>query len=331
VCARNRPPGIDAAHKDRLTRQVPTFAPDGGATLVLARGFAVAFLLSVSGTLTFRTVVLPRTYPRMTHDVIDPIERGLLRWTRFSVIFAALGLCAWLAAVTSYLANPETIGDWMDDLWTVLIDTSFGHVLLLQVVLLCATVVVLGGRPGAARWRLGLVLGTAAVIVEVGHSHAYAMAKGLSFLEVSQTLHLWAAGAWLGSLLPLLLVVRLAPPPAACLAARWFTPLGQLCVVLLAVSAPVQGWVLIASAKALVHTAYGWTALLKAGLFGVLFGFALLNRYWLAPDLRGRNPDLARRRLIRSLSFQTSFGLLIVVAAALLSQLRPGMDMSMPG
>jgi putative copper export protein len=63
----------------------------------------------------------------------------------------------------------------------------------------------------------------------------------------------------------------------------------------------------------------------------VLFGFALLNRYWLAPDLRGRNPRLARRRLIHSLCWQTAFGLLIVLAAALLGQLRPGMDMSMPG
>jgi putative copper export protein len=37
--------------------------------------------------------------------------------------------------------------------------------------------------------------------------------------------------------------------------------------------------------KALLHTAYGWTAFLKFGLFGVLFGFAVLNRYWLAPEL----------------------------------------------
>jgi copper resistance protein D len=310
---------------------VPTFAPDGGAALVLARGFAVAFLLSVSGTLTFRTVVMPRTYPRMSPDIVGPIERGLVWCTRLSLIFAGLALIAWLAILTRYLAGPETIDDWMDDLWTVLIATGFGHVLLLQILLLVATGVVLGARPSFARWRVGLVPGTAAAIVEVGHSHAYAMAAGLSFLEVSQTLHLWAAGAWLGGLLPLLLVVRLAPSSAAATAARWFSPLGKVCVVLLAASAPLQGWVLIGSPKALFHTAYGWTALLKAGLFGVLFVFALLNRYWLAPELRGRSPDLARHRLIRSVFLQTGFGLLIVLAAALLSQLRPGMDMSMPG
>jgi copper resistance protein D len=241
---------------------VPVFAPDGGATLVLARGFAVAFLLSVAGTLTFRTVVMPRTYPRMAPEFIGPIERGLVQWIRFNVIFAGFTLCAWLAAVTSYLASPETVGDWMDDLWTVLIGTGFGHVLLLQFLLLAATGAVLGRSPDALRWRIGLIPGTAAAIIEVGHDHAYAMANGLSFLEFSQALHLWAAGAWLGSLLPLLLVVVLAAPPAAAMAARWFTPLGKLCVVLLAASAFVQGWVLIGSTKALLHSAYGWTALL---------------------------------------------------------------------
>ncbi len=310
---------------------MPTFAPDGGVALVLARGFAVAFLLSVSGTLAFRTVVMPRTYPRMTPDIIGPIERGLVRWSQFSLIFAAIALCAWLAVLTSYLATPETIEDWVDDLWTVVITTSFGHVLLLQLLLLVATGLVLGRSPSEARWRIGLVLGTAAAILEVGHGHAYAMASGLSILEISEALHLWAAGAWLGGLLPLLLVVLLAPPPAAALAARWFSPLGKVCVSLMAASAFVQGWILVGSTKALFHTAYGWTALLKLSLFGVLFGFAVLNRYWLAPDLRGRNPDLARSRLIRSLSFQTCFGSLIVLAAALLGQLRPGMGMSMQG
>lgn len=311
---------------------MPTFAPDGGAALVLARGFAVAFLLSVSGTLTFRTVVMPRTYPRMTPDVIGPIECGLLRWSRLSLMFAGLALCAWLVVLTSYLAAPKTIDNWVVGAWAVLTGTSFGYIVLLQLLLLAATGVVLGGNPGTARWRISLVLGTAAAIMQVGHGHAYAMAKtDLSLLEISEALHLWAAGAWLGGLLPLLLVVRLAPPPSAAIAARWFSPLGKLCVVLMAASAFIQGWILIGSMKALFYTAYGWTGLLKAGLFGVLFGFAVLNRYWLAPDLRGRHPNLARRRLIRSLTLQTGFGLLIVLAAALLGQLRPGMDMSMQG
>ena len=310
---------------------MPIFAPDGGAALVLARGFAVAFLLSVSGTLTFRNVVMPRAFSRMTSDCRASIERSLIRWIRVNLILAALTLCAWFVVLTSYLAGPDTPGDWLNGLWTVLISTTFGHVLLLQFVLLILTGMVLGYRPGTTRWRAGLVLGTVAAIAQVGHGHAYAMAHGISLLELSEALHLWAAGAWLGGLLPLLLVVWIAPTVAAATAARWYSPLGKVCVVLLAASAFVQGWILVGTTQALVHTAYGWTALLKTALFGVLFGFALLNRYSLAPGLIGDNPDRARRRLITSLLFQTLFGLLIVLAAALLGQLRPGMDIAMQG
>lgn len=308
---------------------VPVFAPDGGPALVLARGFAVAFLLSVSGTLVFRTMIAPRSFARMTPDLIGAVDRKLVFWIRLSLIFSAVGFLAWLAAITADLASPETLGDWPNGLAAVLTDTSFGHIILLQALLLFAIGVLLGRSPGRMRWRIGLILGIVATIAQVGHGHAYAMAHGLSFLEVSEVLHLWAAGAWLGGLVPLLIVVQLAPPASAAVTARWFSPIGKLCVILLAGSALVQGWVLIASLSALFHTAYGWTAFLKLGLFGVLFGFAVLNRYRLAPALRGRNPASARRALIGSLILQTGFGLLIVLVAALLAQLRPGMSMTM--
>ena len=87
----------------------------------------------------------------------------------------------------------------------------------------------------------------------------------------------------------------------------------------------------VGSLPALRHTAYDRTALLKLGLFKRLLGFAILNRYWFAPELRKPHPALARRRLIGSLATQTGFGVLVVLAAALLGQLRPGMSMSIQG
>ncbi len=60
-------------------------------------------------------------------------------------------------------------------------------------------------------------------------------------------------------------------------------------------------------------------------------GIRLINRYRLAPDLRGSDAWTARRRLLISLVLQTGFGLFIVLAASLLGQLRPGMDIGMQG
>ena len=101
--------------------------------------------------------------------------------------------------------------------------------------------------------------------------------------------------------------------------------------MLLAGTAIVQGVVLVGSVDALLRTAYGWVALLKLCLFGVLVGFAVINRYRLAPDLRAPDARGARRRLLVSLVLQTGFGVFIVLAAALLGQLRPGMDIGMLG
>jgi putative copper resistance protein D len=310
---------------------VPVFEPDGGPALVLARGLAVAFILSVAGTATFRAVVLPRALVRMTPGVAGRIERALARWLRVSALGAALGLMAWFIALTANLASPQGIADWADGLWGVLADTSFGHVLLLQATLLAGAVVVLGRRPSILRWWVCCILATAAAVAETGHGHAFAMAQGLSILEVSEALHLWAAGAWLGGLVPLLLVVLAAPPADAAVAARWFSPLGQVCLVVLALSALLQGWVLIAGIAALKDTAYGWTAMLKLCLYGMLFGFAVLNRYRLCPALRTPEARAARGALIASLVLQTAFGVLVVLAAALLGQLRPGMDMGIAG
>ena len=101
------------------------------------------------------------------------------------------------AGADAYIMK-HIIHDWADDLWVVITTTGFGQVVLLQLLLLVATGLALGRNPSVGRWRIGLVLGTTATIMEVGHDHAFAMATGLSFLEISQALHLWAAGAWLG-------------------------------------------------------------------------------------------------------------------------------------
>ena len=119
--------------------------------------------------------------------------------------------------------------------------------------------------------------------------------------------------------------MRDASAKAGATAARWFSPLGKLCVVALAATAAFQGWVEVASIPGLVGTAYGWTALAKLALFGVLFGFAVANRYRLAPALLRDDPIGAKRALVRSIAVQTGFGLLIVAVAAVLSSLPPAM------
>ena len=159
--------------------------------------------------------------------------------------------------------------------------------------------------------------------LQAGHGHALAMVDGPSLLLLSGTVHLLAAGAWLGGLVPLLLVVRVAPGRTGAAAARWFSPLGKWCIGLLVASALVQFWQLIGGLPGLLGTAYGRVALVKLGLLAVLLGFAAANRYWFAPRLLAADPAPARAVLTRSIALQTAAGGLVLLAAAVLSSLPP--------
>ncbi len=297
--------------------------PDGGVALLLARAGYVAALLSLGGCLVFRALVAPRALAATRGVAAAAIERALSRLSWISLVASLFGLLAWAVLQAATIASAAGPSQALSALPTVLADTRFGQLVLLQLALAAATGILLA----AGRVRLAAVAASADAAAQAGHGHAMAMHGGLSLLFGLDVLHLLAAAAWLGGLVPLLLVVHLGPAAAGAAAARRFTPLGKWSVGLLAGSALVQGWVLVGSVAALRTMPYGVVVLVKTALFGVLLGLALLNRYRLAPRLRGGDGDAARRRLAGSILAQTAFGLLAVAASAVLSGLTPGMDM----
>ena len=296
---------------------MPVLDPEGGWPLVLARGLAVAALLSAFGALVFRAVVLPRVAARVPEAA--GFGRAVLRLARGSLGVGVAALVAWGAVQTVAFAGPGL--DWagFGRAWpTVLRGTLFGHLLLGQLAAVVVACVVLPRWPGAA---LGAV--TMAVVLQAGHGHGWSSDGGPGLLGAASAVHLLAAGAWLGGLAPLWLVVRRGAPRTGALAARWFSPLGKWCVVGIVGSACVQGWALVGGIAGWVGTAYGGVAGLKVALFGVLFGLAVLNRYRWAPRLVGAAPEAARRQLLRAVAVQTGAGLLAVGAAGLLTELAP--------
>ena len=95
--------------------------------------------------------------------------------------------------------------------------------------------------------------------------------------------------------MPLLLVVQATPGPGAARAAARFSWVGQLAVVVLAVTAWLQGVPLIGSEAGLLGTFYGRIATFKLVLFGVLFLIAVVNRFKLSPALEGADAARANR------------------------------------
>ncbi len=306
---------------------LPAFDLQGGSGVALARDAAVTGFLSCFGTIAFRVLVAPKAFAFMQPDHVAEARRKLLVLAQASVAVATLGACVWLALEAAYIADADSVSAMVAALPPVIGKTAFGHVVILQILALAVLAVALGTRDGRMRQRVALAVSAAALSLQAGHSHAFSMQPGPSLLLACDILHLLGAGGWLGGLVPLLMLVHSASYKAGATAARWFSPLGQSCIVALTFSAVIQGWVLVASVPGLIGTAYGWMVLVKLVLFGILFGFAWFNRYRFAPALLGDAPEHGKRVLVRSIAVQTGFALAIVVAASVLSELPPAMHL----
>ena len=308
-----------------LNGTLPSFDIEGGWLLALARGLADAGLLSAFGTLIFRTFVLPRAFVGAPANGIAVIERQLLVLGRASLALASVAALAWLVLTADVIAGTRELAQSLSATPAVLSGTFFGRLIAAQLIALLATGLALGGGARTLRWWLATGLSGVATALQAGHGHAMAMYDGPSLLLLSEVLHMLAAGAWLGGLLPLALAVRALPPKTGALAARRFSPLGQVCVAGLVASAGFQFWVMIGGLPGLLGTAYGWIALLKTLLLLVLVAFAATNRYRLAPALLRTGAPTASRALLHSIAWETGAGLLAVLAAAVLSSLPPAM------
>ncbi|HYM31992.1 MAG TPA: CopD family protein, partial [Candidatus Cybelea sp.] len=159
-----------------------------------------------------------------------------------------------------------------------------------------------------------LVLGLALVLslAWAGHAAAVEGASGWVLL-VSQLVHLAASAGWLGSLLPLAMVLsRARRRPAswgfAAAVTRRFSPVGQVCVAALVVSGIANGLVLVGTVPALVGTHYGRLLLAKLAFFAFMCLLAAANRFRLTPALDMR-PGRAVRGLWRNALLEIALGI----------------------
>lgn len=141
---------------------------------------------------------------------------------------------------------------------------------------------------------------------------------GIALLSV----HIAAAGAWIGGLVPLALMLVL-PPSAAAVAVQRFSPLGLACVGALALSAWFNGRALIGSVPALFGTPYGLWAVAKLSFLVGMIGLATANRFIFTPDLAGGSPKNATGWLRGSIALETALGLAAVLAAGQLAITSP--------
>lgn len=218
---------------------------------------------------------------------------------------AALVLCGALVLffVRQLREFHDPFATWSHDALLLLRGTGWGLTWIAAV--LVAAVAVVGfaraRRGKAGGWPLATlaVLGLGAFPALTGHASSGEL-RGLTV--AADVLHVWAAGAWIGTLLVVLALERRqgrAEPDGAgvlpVIVPR-FNPVAIASVSTLMVTGVLAAWVHLGSLGALFATSYGRLLLLKVGLVLGVLALGALNWRRLTPLLGERAGQEALRR-----------------------------------
>ena len=223
----------------------------------------------------------------------------------------------------------------------VLSGTDFGQDWIARSVLAgLLAVALVAARPALTSYLAGLVaaciLSAALVGTLAWAGHAAATPDGLGAVHIaSDILHLVAAAAWVGALLPLALLIgpalACADPPSIAIAREVvlrFSTLGIVSVGTLLTTGIINTWAIVGSLTALAGTDYGRLLLFKIALFLAMLSLAAVNRLRLTPvfqqNLNAIGAINALHRIRANTLLEAAFGIIIVAVVGLLGTLSPG-------
>jgi len=220
----------------------------------------------------------------------------------------------------------------------VLTQTSFGRTWMLRGGLALALAVTLAADARSADGKRGRTLG-AAVLLAAGYLAALAFAGHAAGGQGQERyprigvdmVHLLAAGAWLGALPGLALLLSRARRGAdaasfgvAGRATRAFSTLGTVAVAALLLSGIANTWYQVRGVDALVATEYGWLVLAKVALFAVMLALAAVNRWKLSPRVVAAD-EAALRLLSRNAMLELALGAAVLAIVGVLGITVPAM------
>lgn len=295
-------------------------------TLVVLRALHFAATMAMSGVLLFRRVVFDPAEARRRDSRLHSLDRQMRRifWIGLAVAFASGG--AWFLVVSATIDDRTWIEAWADGTaWSVLTQTHFGQAWSARAVAgaILAVLVALAPRRGSIQPLLAVVF--VASLAYGGHGASSPGLKGDAHLAADM-LHLIAASAWLGGLVPFGLYLRSIgcdrSPDSYAEArkvARRFSILGIVSVLTIVATGIINTLSLVGSTRLLVSTDYGRLLILKLIMFFAMLTIAAFNRYRLVPNLSAT----AIKTLQRNSLVEAVIGLAVVAVVAFLGTLPP--------
>ena len=310
--------------------------------LFCARAIHFAATMLVAGVVLFAVFVAAPAWCGVASngDVAVKVRARLAVIAWISLALAAISGAAWLvltAAAMSGLPAAQVFGD--NVLWTVLSQTVFGRDWLARFALACAlaaTVPALLSPQGhKTRWlkAAATILAAAFAGTLAWSGHAAGGLGGEAIIHpAADVLHLIAAAAWVGALVPLIVLFAAAGADDASLAmARTatmrFSILGIVSVGTLLATGIVNTYYLAGSLPALLHTDYGRLLLIKIALFLAMVAIAAVNRFRLTPQLVQQASIAASRDALRKLrrnaAIEALAGAVVIAIVAALGTMAP--------
>jgi putative copper resistance protein D len=295
------------------------------AATIMAAGvvFFVVFIAAPACRDTrVRTALLPRL--------------SFIAW--FSLVLAVGSGVVWLVLTASSMSGQPPADVFSGGvLWTVVSQTDFGQTWTARLILACilaGTLVPLLSAQRTKPWT-----GAVAAIAAAAFAGTMAWAghavggQGVEALvhPIADVLHLIAAAAWVGALIPLaLLLSALVGDGASVAIARTatlrFSALGIAAVGTLLVTGIINTWYLVGSLSALVGTYYGELLLAKIALFAAMVAVAAVNRLRFTPRLQDASMSATQgaiSQLRRNAVIETLAGAVIVCIVAVLGTEPP--------
>jgi putative copper resistance protein D len=302
----------------------------------------------LTGALTFRCLVAAPAFHGKASADLETALRRRLAWIIWSALAAALAsAAAWLVLLSAEIGDAPVAEALAQDLpWAVLMQTTFGAAWTVRLEMAAVLVALLLAHDVAGPLKNGggkfiidimcvlLAAAFAAGIAWTGHAAAMEGMDGTIHLA-SDALHLVAAGAWLGALWPLALLLSAAgragdsaAAAIACEATRRFSVLGLISVAAIMATGVINTWEILGPAAFSVDTDYNRLLLAKIGLFVAMVAIAAYNRQRLTPQLSGGcDGGRAMRRLQWNSLTEAGLGLLILAIVAVLGRMTPHVHM----
>ena len=268
-----------------------------------------------------------------SHSTGGPTARQLFLLT----LLAAMTSVAGMLAMTASMSGVAIIDVERGSIQAMVFETPMGLAWQVRMAALAAIVALVVVRTPAARVaQVGFAAVALGSLAWTGHGAAGEATTGWVQL-MADIVHLLAAGAWIGALVALGLM--LARSASRLTSADFvsmhrtldgFSKAGTIFVALVIVTGAINTWVLVGSlgVRLIDSDQYVQLLAIKILLFSAMLGLAAMNRFRLTPTLlrdidAGAVPSGARQALRRSITIETGLAVSVLAIVAWLGTLVP--------